>query len=434
MKKAAECFSKFMFWLENAAYMMVFMSYEAMLFPLIYFKVALTIIFLTNWARLAPMLLFWLVIGPLVLVMQLARDTFYFVKILCDYMDEEDQYREKEEEDFRQDKIVIYNEVLDVMRSVAHMFRRKLVEARTKRQQLGEMLQVGVYDEQLLFGDNLNSDSRTSLTMEKNLIIEAWGRYRPSSKDNSPRGGVSGQNKKKDIQTVFGEGFLRRLISSVKQKTYLSKAERLNGAREGEFAKNKIQEQLNTLLLQGELKKDEDASDDGANMDDDDTALANIPEEEVQLIEDFLDKFIFLNDASSSKEQVDLNLALKALPLKIDETNIYRIDLINFSVVKKSLIGFQNDQQDELFEYYDNNNRKRLRKITKFAIDNEAVSEDIMGMVRFCHQGLMRLAKLLGTTQVTNTNLPQHLMGVQKMLLQGGGLKNLKAFSKVVPA
>jgi Polycystin cation channel len=68
MKKAADCFSKFMFWLENALYLMVFMSYETMLFPVIYFKVALTIVFLSSWVRLIPMLLFWLLIGPLVLV------------------------------------------------------------------------------------------------------------------------------------------------------------------------------------------------------------------------------------------------------------------------------------------------------------------------------------------------------------------------------
>ena len=134
MKKAAECFSKFMFWLENAAYLMVFMAYEAVLFPLIYFKVTLTIVFLSSWSRLFPMLSFWLVIGPLVIVFQLTKDTFFFIKILCDYMDEEDQYREKEEEDFRQDKIVIYNEVLDVMRSIAHIFRKKVLEAKAKRQ------------------------------------------------------------------------------------------------------------------------------------------------------------------------------------------------------------------------------------------------------------------------------------------------------------
>ena len=44
-----------------------------------------------------------------------------------------------------------------------------------------------------------------------------------------------------------------------------------------------------------------------------------IPEEEFHFIEDFLDKFVFISDASISKDQIDLNLALKALPAKIDE-------------------------------------------------------------------------------------------------------------------
>jgi hypothetical protein len=132
---------------------------------------------------------------------------------------------------------------------------------------------------------------------------------------------------------------------------------------------------------------------------------------------------------------VDLNLALKALPLKVEETNIYRIDLMNFNMVQRSLIGFQNDQQDELFEFYDNRNRQRFRKLVKRAQDNEAASEDIMGLVRFCHQALMRLVKHLGTNQTTNNNLPEHLLAVQKNLITGAGVKNPfgGAFSKVVP-
>lgn len=59
----------------------------------------------------------------------------------------------------------------------------------------------------------------------------------------------------------------------------------------------------------------------------------NIPEEELQLVEDFLDKFVFVSDTSTASEQIDLNLAIKALPTKIDEANIYRIDLMNFNMV-----------------------------------------------------------------------------------------------------
>jgi len=52
---------------------------------------------------------------------------------------------------------------------------------------------------------------------------------------------------------------------------------------------------------------------------------------------------VFVSDSSTANEQIDLNLALKALPAKIDESNIYRIDLMNFNMVQRSLIAFQNN-------------------------------------------------------------------------------------------
>ena len=64
---------------------------------------------------------------------------------------------------------------------------------------------------------------------------------------------------------------------------------------------------------------------------------------ELHLIEDFLDKFIFVGDSSTNKDLIDLNLALKALPQKVENFNIYRIELINFNLIQKSLIAFQND-------------------------------------------------------------------------------------------
>ena len=84
-----------------------------------------------------------------------------------------------------------------------------------------------------------------------------------------------------------------------------------------------------------------------------------------------MDKFVFVLDASATKEEIDLNLALKALPEKIDEHNIYRIDLINFSLIQKSLIAFQNNEQDELVNFYDNRTKLRMRKLNKKATGNE---------------------------------------------------------------
>jgi hypothetical protein len=40
------------------------------------------------------------------------------------------------------------------------------------------------------------------------LIIEAWKKYRPSSKENSPKDGQQQPPRKKDIQEIYGEIFL----------------------------------------------------------------------------------------------------------------------------------------------------------------------------------------------------------------------------------
>ena len=72
------------------------------------------------------MLLFWTMFGPLILIYHISHDVFFLIKLLCDYMDEKDQFKQKEEEDFKQDKIVIYNEIIEIMRTVAYLFRQKL--------------------------------------------------------------------------------------------------------------------------------------------------------------------------------------------------------------------------------------------------------------------------------------------------------------------
>ena len=49
--------------------------------------------------------------------------------------------------------------------------------------------------------------------MEKALIIEAWTKYRPNSKENSPR---EMGPRKRDIQDIYGEAFMQKLLSGVK--------------------------------------------------------------------------------------------------------------------------------------------------------------------------------------------------------------------------
>jgi hypothetical protein len=128
MKSAAAVYSKFIFWFENCGFIIAFFLCEMCLLPLIYFRVLFNVFALSSWAMMIPLTFFWLIIGPFYLIVAIFKDVFYFVKIMCDYQEEEDTLKEKEEEDFKQDKIVIYNEIIDVMRSVMHLFKKKKEE------------------------------------------------------------------------------------------------------------------------------------------------------------------------------------------------------------------------------------------------------------------------------------------------------------------
>ena len=125
MKSAAKVFAKFIFWFENFFYIIYFIFYEFLMWPLIIFKVLANIWRLSSFLAVFPMTLFWLLISPFYLTYAVFKDLFYLIKILCDYQEDEDNFKEKEEEDFKQDKIVIFNEIIDVMRSLMHLFKKK---------------------------------------------------------------------------------------------------------------------------------------------------------------------------------------------------------------------------------------------------------------------------------------------------------------------
>ena len=72
---------------------------------------------------------------------------------------------------------MIYNEVIDVMRSIMHIFKRKKEEAKKKRILQNQNISTTIKN--LL---NEDGDEGESFTMDKSLIVEAWSKYRPSSK------------------------------------------------------------------------------------------------------------------------------------------------------------------------------------------------------------------------------------------------------------
>ena len=65
----------------------------------------------------------WLIIGLPYLLYTAGVDVYNYFKVLCDYR-EDDFNNETQKEDELQDKIVIYNEIIDTIRAIKNIFKR----------------------------------------------------------------------------------------------------------------------------------------------------------------------------------------------------------------------------------------------------------------------------------------------------------------------
>ncbi len=59
-----------------------------------------------------------------------------FLSVLCDYKLKDEEERQKEEDDNAKDRIVLYNELIDVMRAIMHIYKKRDEEEESKRKKL----------------------------------------------------------------------------------------------------------------------------------------------------------------------------------------------------------------------------------------------------------------------------------------------------------
>jgi hypothetical protein len=66
-----------------------------------------------------------LIFGPVILVVVgLLGDLMNYLNVLCDYKLREEEEKEKIEDDQAKDKIILYNEVIDVLRAIMHIYKK----------------------------------------------------------------------------------------------------------------------------------------------------------------------------------------------------------------------------------------------------------------------------------------------------------------------
>lgn len=100
---------------------------------------------------------------------------------------------------------------------------------------------------------------------------------------------------------------------------------------------------------------------DTQRIDDSDEEL-DIDERDVEIADLFLSRFLLTSDATG-KGEIDLTHTLRALPKRINSVNFPRIEMMNMSGVQLSIIAFQNDDKDELFNFYDKRNKNRMQRL-----------------------------------------------------------------------
>jgi len=133
MLRMSSGYQKFIYWVENFFFSIAFLFYEFLFLPFIYLKVFYNVIKLSSWDNLMIVFFIWLIAGPFFLLFNIVVDFYNFMKILCDMDEDEEMVKEREREDFKQDKIVIYNEMIDVMKGIRHIKIRHFMDEERKR-------------------------------------------------------------------------------------------------------------------------------------------------------------------------------------------------------------------------------------------------------------------------------------------------------------
>ena len=305
----AEVYSKLMFWLDNLLHINLFIVYSFILVPLIFFKVLYNFFMSTKILNFIPLAILWIILGFLFLPLYVVRDVVYLVKILCAYGDTEDQNKEKLKEEVTQDRIVVFNEVMDVMNAIKLLFKSKNKSATQKT----------FYKSMTKFAPAAKiineEDEEEKIIINKEIIVKSWIKYRPNDsfqehKEDEASTAISGRN----FLTIVDDSFVNKIMNNVNQNN-------------------------NNL----------DFDDDGSEMtiSKEGSHKSAVPEVEINMINDFLVRFL-ITSISHEKDKLDLVLALRALPKHINEHNVERISLINFGAIRQSLNALRNDDNREM--------------------------------------------------------------------------------------
>ena len=135
-------------------------------------------------------------------------------------------------------------------------------------------------------------------------------------------------------------------------------------------AQLKLQRGISTIKLGS--KKDTRESKKNINYDEETTKKAT----------DFVRRFTVLS--LDQKEHLNAEYIYHCLPLEITMNNLYQMKAYNFQLVQKAIVGFQNEDQSQLFDHYDLRNisrntviKTRMKELFSKVEDLQSMKDDI---------------------------------------------------------
>lgn len=216
-------------------------------------------------------------------------------------------------------------------------------------------------------------ESEVKYSVDKELLLKAWKRYRlkdiGESSDEEEylpeidsKGGKLAKNAR--FRSFVGEKIRKAIIKS------LNKTRNEEDYQELETASN--------LNSKNKILVTEDDAEEGSS----ESSVANM----------FISRFLLITDSNSNGE-INLMHALRALPKRLTLNNFSRVEMTNQSVVQMSIIAFQNDDKDELFNFYDKRNKTRMQKIRNFSAEN---TTEIIGVLNRIQGAVESFIYILG--------------------------------------
>ena len=270
-------------------------------------------------------------------------DLVYFYKINCDEGQVDKSDDEKFKKELKARKLIIYNELYSKMKNIYCEMKRD--QNRTMRKYKRQMTNNKVKDK-----DNVKwtEDTVVKYCVDKELIMKIWKRFKIKgeelSSDDENRLIPDIDTHDKDFRIVGSKKFREIIGRRIKKEIIKCLSQTKN---------EKEYQEMDTI---SQLRADTERYNQSAEEE------LDIDEKDIEIADLFLSRFLITSDATG-KGEIDLTHVLRALPKRMNGVNFPRIEMMNMSGVQLSIIAFQNDDKDELFNFYDKRNKNRMHRL-----------------------------------------------------------------------